>query len=61
MVPYNIRIGLVARICRSQSSNGDKFRQGRGSIPRFGINLLLLVCLEAVVLQLACFELLSKR
>jgi hypothetical protein len=27
----------VARICRSQSSKGDQFRQGRGSIPRFGI------------------------
>jgi hypothetical protein len=34
---FNIRIGLVARICRSQSSQGDQFRQGRGSIPRFGI------------------------
>jgi hypothetical protein len=34
-----IRIGLVARICRSQSSKDDQFRQGRGSIPRFGINL----------------------
>jgi hypothetical protein len=33
----SIRIGLVARICRSQSSKGDQFRQGRGSIPRFGI------------------------
>ena len=32
----NIRIGLVARICRSQSSKDDQFRQGRGSIPRFG-------------------------
>jgi hypothetical protein len=32
-----IRIGLVARICRSQSSQDDQFRQGRGSIPRFGI------------------------
>jgi hypothetical protein len=31
-----IRIGLVARICRSQSSKDDQFRQGRGSIPRFG-------------------------
>jgi len=36
-----IRIGLVARICRSQSSQDDQFRQGRGSIPRFGIILLL--------------------
>ena len=36
MVGYNIRIGLVARICRSQSSKDDQFRQGRGSIPRFG-------------------------
>jgi hypothetical protein len=34
-----IRIGLVARICRSQSSKDDQFRQGRGSIPRFGIKL----------------------
>ena len=42
MVQYNIRIGLVARICRSQSSKGDQFRQGRGSIPRFGIIVLLL-------------------
>jgi hypothetical protein len=33
----NIRIGLVARICRSQSLIDDQFRQGRGSIPRFGI------------------------
>ena len=32
----HIRIGLVARICRSQSSKDDQFRQGRGSIPRFG-------------------------
>ena len=32
----DIRIGLVARICRSQSSKDDQFRQGRGSIPRFG-------------------------
>ena len=32
----NIRIGLVARICRSQSSKDDQLRQGRGSIPRFG-------------------------
>jgi hypothetical protein len=32
-----IRIGLVARICRSQSSKDGQFRQGRGSIPRFGI------------------------
>ena len=37
-----IRIGLVARICRSQSSKDDQFRQGRGSIPRFGIIILLL-------------------
>jgi len=36
----HIRIGLVARICRSQSSQDDQFRQGRGSIPRFGIILL---------------------
>ena len=36
-----IRIGLVARICRSQSSKDDQFRQGRGSIPRFGIILFL--------------------
>jgi len=35
---FNIRIGLVARICRSQSSNDAQFRQGRGSIPRFGIS-----------------------
>jgi hypothetical protein len=27
----------VARICRSQSSTDDQIRQGRGSIPRFGI------------------------
>jgi hypothetical protein len=46
---YNhIRIGLVARICRSQSSKDDQFRQGRGSIPRFGI-LLLLCCWLASV------------
>ena len=31
----------MARICRSQSSKDDQFRQGRGSIPRFGIILLL--------------------
>jgi hypothetical protein len=37
-----IRIGLVARICRSHSSKDDQFRQGRGSIPRFGIIVLLL-------------------
>ena len=37
MVHFKIRIGLVARICRSQSSKDDQFRQGRGSIPRFGI------------------------
>ena len=43
MVQYNIRIGLVARICRSQSSKDDQYRQGRGSIPRFGIILLLFV------------------
>jgi hypothetical protein len=36
---FSIRIGLVARICRSQSKD-DQFRQGRGSIPRFGIFLL---------------------
>ena len=36
MAGYNIRIGLVARICRSQLSQYDQFRQGRGSIPRFG-------------------------
>ena len=30
----------MARICRSQSSKDDQFRQGRGSIPRFGIILL---------------------
>jgi hypothetical protein len=29
----SIRIGLVARICRSQSSKDDQFRQGQGSIP----------------------------
>jgi hypothetical protein len=34
-----IRIGLVARICRSHSSKEDQYRQGRGSIPRFGILL----------------------
>ena len=28
-----IRIGLVARICRSQSLQDDQFRQGQGSIP----------------------------
>jgi hypothetical protein len=44
MIQYNIRIGLVARICRSQSSKDDQFRQGRGSIPRFGTTLLLFVC-----------------
>jgi hypothetical protein len=27
----------VARICRSHSSKEDQNRQGRGSIPRFGI------------------------
>jgi hypothetical protein len=37
----SIRIGLVARICRSQSLKHDQFRQGRGSIPRFGIIVLL--------------------
>jgi hypothetical protein len=31
-----IRIGLVARICRSQLSKDIQCRQGRGSIPRFG-------------------------
>ena len=51
MVGYNIRIGLVARICRSQSSKDDQFRQGRGSIPRFGIILLLFVGLTASILQ----------
>ena len=40
-IKQKIRIGLVARICRSQSSKDDQFRQGRGSIPRFGIILLL--------------------
>jgi hypothetical protein len=30
----------VARICRSHSSKEDQYRQGRGSIPRFGILLL---------------------
>jgi hypothetical protein len=35
----DIRIGLVARICRSHSSKEDQYRQGRGSIPRFGILL----------------------
>ena len=36
----NIRNGLVARICRSHSSAKSKVaRQGRGSIPRFGIIL----------------------
>ena len=45
MIQYNnIRIGLVARICRSQSSQDDQFRQGRGSIPRFGIILLTFFC-----------------
>ena len=39
-IKQKIRIGLVARICRSQSSKDDQFRQGRGSIPRFGISLL---------------------
>jgi hypothetical protein len=34
-----IRIGLVARICRSHSSKEEKCRQGRGSIPRFGKQL----------------------
>jgi hypothetical protein len=34
---FNFRIGLVARICRSHSSTEDQNRQGRGSIPRFGI------------------------
>jgi hypothetical protein len=34
--PSSIRIGLVARICRSHSSKEDQNRQGRGSIPRFG-------------------------
>ena len=46
-----IRIGLVARICRSQSSKDDQSRQGRGSIPRFGIILLLFVGLTASILQ----------
>jgi hypothetical protein len=36
-VQSTIRIGLVARICRSHSSKEDQYRQGRGSIPRFGI------------------------
>ena len=49
MVQYNIRIGLVARICRSQSSQDDQFRQGRGSIPRFGIILLRFEWNSAVV------------
>jgi len=35
-VSSSIRIGLVARICRSHSSKEDQNRQGRGSIPRFG-------------------------
>jgi hypothetical protein len=34
-----IRIGLVARICRSHFfCKEDQNRQGRGSIPRFGIS-----------------------
>jgi hypothetical protein len=36
-VHSTIRIGLVARICRSHSSKEDQYRQGRGSIPRFGL------------------------
>jgi hypothetical protein len=39
--PLHIRIGLVARICRSHPSFGGQLRQGRGSIPRFGNYLLL--------------------
>ena len=54
MIQYNIRIGLVARICRSQSPKGDQFRQGRGSIPRFGKSFLLLIGLAGgVILQFA--------
>jgi hypothetical protein len=34
----------VARICRSQSSKDDQFRQGRGSIPRFG-KLPFVICI----------------
>ena len=54
----HIRIGLVARICRSQSSKDDQFRQGRGSIPRFGIILLHFLDAvtrryEAVLLEIA--------
>jgi hypothetical protein len=36
IISLHIRIGLVARICRSQLSKDNQFRQGRGSIPRFG-------------------------
>ena len=50
----NIRIGLVARICRSQSSKDDQSRQGRGSIPRFG-TILLPFC-YVVRLDLFCFR-----
>jgi hypothetical protein len=40
-INHPIRIGLVARICRSHPSFDGQFRQGRGSIPRFGIEFLL--------------------
>jgi hypothetical protein len=43
----SIRIGLVARICRSHSSKDDQIRQGRGSIPRFGITLLLFLAVTS--------------